>query len=126
VLAGLIPIFPAEKKFSVKPKTQASTCITHRQLSIIPSYAFTDFKSQGQTIDYAVVDLRKPPAGGLMPFSTYVALSRSKGWQSIRLLQDFNNGLFMNHPLEDLRNEDEKLEALDMTTVAKYEMGAYG
>ncbi|KAF9554268.1 hypothetical protein CPC08DRAFT_622265, partial [Agrocybe pediades] len=40
-------------------------------------YAFTDYKSQGQTIEHVIIDIAKPPSGSLSPFGTYVALSRN-------------------------------------------------
>ncbi|KAJ8583009.1 hypothetical protein M405DRAFT_749292 [Rhizopogon salebrosus TDB-379] len=52
-----------------------STKITRRQLALIPAYAFTDFKSQGQTIEHVLVDIGKTTYFGLSPFNAYVALS---------------------------------------------------
>ncbi|KAI6120905.1 hypothetical protein EDD16DRAFT_1424604, partial [Pisolithus croceorrhizus] len=43
---------------------------------ITSAYAFTDYRSQGQTIPYAIVDIAKPPTGALTLFNLYVALSR--------------------------------------------------
>ncbi|KAI5984161.1 hypothetical protein EDD15DRAFT_2174792 [Pisolithus albus] len=42
-----------------------------------PAYAFTDYRSQGQTLPCVVVDIATPPSGGLNLFNVYVALSRS-------------------------------------------------
>ncbi len=39
-----------------------------------PGYAFTDYKAQGQTIEYLIVDIGKPPTGHLSPFGAYVAI----------------------------------------------------
>ena len=41
------------------------------------AYAFTDYRSQGQTIPYVIVDIGSPPTGTLSLFNLYVALSRS-------------------------------------------------
>jgi hypothetical protein len=72
---GVIPIFPSEIKFNIPQQGQ-----TIRHLpTITASYAFTDYKSQGQTIECVIVDLGKPPWGALMAFNTYVALSQSCG-----------------------------------------------
>jgi len=73
-------------------------------------YAFTDYKSQGQTIEYVIIDIGKPPTGTLSPFSVYVALSRSRGRDTIRLLRDFDVNLFQNHPSEALRTEMKRPE----------------
>ena len=59
------------------------------------------------------------------PFSTYVALSRSRGRDSVRLLRDFDDTIFTKHPSEDLRREDERLEILIKNTTARFETGYY-
>jgi len=61
----------------------------------------------------AFTDIGKPPTGSLSPFSVYVALSRSRGRDTIRLLRDFNPNLLQNHPSEDLRIEMQRLEQLN-------------
>lgn len=57
-----------------------------------------------------------PPSGGLTPFNIYVALSRGRGRDNIRLLRNFDEKLLMMHPCEHLRIEDERLARLDMET----------
>jgi len=51
------------------------------------------------------VDLGKTVQFALSPFNAYVALSRSKGRDAIRVLRDFEDNLFTRHPSEDLREE---------------------
>ncbi|KIM60952.1 hypothetical protein SCLCIDRAFT_123129 [Scleroderma citrinum Foug A] len=46
------------------------------------AYAFTDYRSQGQTIPAVIVDIVTPPTGGLSLFNLYVALSRSSVFQA--------------------------------------------
>ncbi|KAF8318911.1 uncharacterized protein EI90DRAFT_2941237, partial [Cantharellus anzutake] len=65
--------------------------------------------SQGQTIWHVIIDLAPPPTGGLTPFNTYVALSRSSGRDTIRLLRAFNEGLFRQPASPILEVEDERL-----------------
>ncbi|KAG1832383.1 hypothetical protein EV424DRAFT_1312987, partial [Suillus variegatus] len=67
-----------------------------------PAYAFTDFKSQGQTINHILVNIGKTSSFALSPFNAYVALSHSHGRDTIRLLQDFEDDLFTRHPSESL------------------------
>ncbi|KAJ7621444.1 hypothetical protein FB45DRAFT_753768, partial [Roridomyces roridus] len=43
---------------------------------ITAAYAFTDYRSQGQTIPMLMVDIASPPCGALSLFNLYVALSR--------------------------------------------------
>jgi len=63
-----------------------------------------------------VIDLRDTPTGRISPFSVYVALSCSKGRETIRLLTDFNIELLKTHPNEDLAVEMERLGLLGAKT----------
>jgi PIF1-like helicase len=119
---GIIPISPSKSGFSVvidgeKVKVERS------QLAVVPAYAFTDYKSQGQTMEYVIVDISRPPTGSLSPFSVYVALSRSRGRKTIRILRDFDPALLMHHPSEDLRIDMARLERLDEQTKLAYSLG---
>jgi len=60
-----------------------------------------------------------PPHGKLTPFNAYVALSRAKTSSNIRLLRDFDDKLFTQHPSEFLQIEDERLDGLDKETREK-------
>jgi ATP-dependent exoDNAse (exonuclease V) alpha subunit len=79
---------------------------------LIVGYAFTDYKAQGQTLEHVIVDLTKPPRGSITPFGAYVALSHSRGRDTIRLLREFNNTLLTMHPLQMLYEEDQRLRRL--------------
>lgn len=80
------------------------------------AYAFTDYRAQGQTIPYVIIDIVKPPSGGLSLFNLYVALSRSSGRSTIRLLRDFDDNTFLEpHNMSSLQ-EDDRLEKLDRLT----------
>ena len=72
--------------------------------------------SKGQTLKQCIIDIGKLPTGELTPFNIYVALSRSRGWDIIQLLQDFEDRLFTQHPSEYLRQEDQWLVLLDEET----------
>lgn len=111
----VIPIVPVSKTFTIDMEDRKET-ITRLQLPMTPAYAFTDYRSQGQTINPVVIDIGPPPSGGLTPFNAYVALSRGQSRDSIRLLRDFDDKLFTQHPSEYLRIEDERLIELDKQT----------
>ena len=117
---GIIPISPSTMRFTVEVNGE-KVKMERRQLGIVPAYAFTDYKSQGQTMEYVIVDISKPPSGHLSPFSVYVALSRSRGRKTIRILREFDPTLFMHHPSEDLRKDMVRLEQLDEQTKEVYE-----
>ncbi len=119
--AGVIPVEPMKSSMQImlsrttgKPLRRT---VHRRQFPMTPAYAFTDYRSQGQTIPYVLVDIKSPPGPQkLSLFNLYVALSRSSGRQTIRLLRDFDERLFMQTHEEDLLLEDARLEDLDRTT----------
>ena len=113
---GVIPLTPSLAPFTVTGRTGEKFKANRRQYAMTAGYAFTDYKSQGQTIEYVIIDIGKPPTGSLSPFSIYVALSRSRGRDTIRLLRDFDPNLFQNHPSEALRSEMKRLEHLNEIT----------
>ncbi|KIK38223.1 hypothetical protein CY34DRAFT_41230, partial [Suillus luteus UH-Slu-Lm8-n1] len=116
-----IPLKPSTHQFSINSKPRYT--VTRRQLPLTPGYAFTDIKSQGQTMDYVIVDIGKTTSFGLSPINAYVALSRSRGRHTIRLLRDFENNLFTRHPSQDLRLEDARLDVLARCTEEQYFKG---
>lgn len=84
------------------------------------AYAFTDYRSQGQTIPYVIVDIAKPPTGSLTLFNVYVALSRSSGRGTIRLLRDFDEEVLLKPLDEHLALEDDRLRRLDKETEVRW------
>ena len=72
-------------------------------------------------MECVIVDISKPPTGSLSPFGAYVALSRSRGQNTIRILKDFDPSLLMHHPSEDLRIDMMRLECLDTLTKETHE-----
>jgi hypothetical protein len=122
---GLIPIVPIAKTFSINvpssnPLDSRSTRKTVKclQLPITGAYAFTDYRSQGQTIPQVIVDIATPPDTGrcLSLFNVYVALSRSAGRQTIRLLRDFDEKTFLQPQDSELLEEDRRVTLLDSET----------
>ncbi|KAJ7112356.1 hypothetical protein C8R44DRAFT_742034 [Mycena epipterygia] len=86
------------------------------QFAMTGAYLFTDYRSQGQTIPYILVDIAAPPTGSLSLFNLYVvALSRSSDRETIHLLRDFDDELFMKSHYPMLLAED-GLKALNEQT----------
>ncbi|KAG6805475.1 hypothetical protein H0H92_015239, partial [Tricholoma furcatifolium] len=73
-------------------------------------HAFTDYRSQGQTIPNVLVDIATPPTGGLSLFNL------SSGRHSIRILRDFDDSIFMAAHDPELLAEDDRLEHMDRQT----------
>ena len=114
-----------EVSFNIKYRQNPKTKILRRQYPICAGYAFTDHKAQGQTLEHVLIDIGTTKKFPVTPFSAYVALSRSRGRDSVHLLRDFDDTIFMKHPSEDLRREDERLEILIKNTTARFETGYY-
>ena len=123
---GQILIFPVEHGFTISTRGKPRTKVHHRQYPLTPAYAFTDHKAQGQTMEPVLVDIGQVPGSfGISLFGAYVALSRGRGRESIRLLRDFKDNLFTRHPSENLRLEDLQLEELSRKTKERWEVGFY-
>ena len=102
---------------TTKGGKKAPRTVRRRQFPITAAYAFTDYRSQGQTITYVLVDIAPPPRGSL--FNLYVVLSRSSGRDTIRLLRDFDDEMFRKSHDPALQ-EVERLEKMDSETEAWY------
>ena len=85
------------------------------------AYTFTDYRSQGQTLPYVIIDIASPPTGMLSLFNLYIALSRSSRRASIRLLCNFDDKLFMASHDPALVDEDERLDKLNIETKSWHE-----
>ena len=125
---GVVPIVPISKDIRIEEKDTQTGAISKKtvrktQLPITAAYAFTDYRSQGQTIRNVIVDIGKPPTNELSLFNVYVALSRSSGRRTIRLLRGFDDKLFTKSVGEELMLEDERLAELNMNTKLLYEDG---
>ena len=121
---GTVWIFPTKKKFKLGGRSGVH--IKREQFALTPAYAFTNFKSKGQTIESVIVDLAKPPSRALTGFHAYISLSRSHGWGTIWLLQDFDERHFMKHPNKYLWKEDARLEQLENETKKQYDDREFG
>ena len=112
---GVIPIQRVTSKTQIRVGGKSRT-VTRAQFPITGAYSFTDYRAQGQTIPYVVVDIASPPSSGLSLFNLYVALSRSSGRNTIRLLRDFDDKTFLQAHVPELIEEDERLGELDVIT----------
>lgn len=120
----VVPVEPATTSYRIQVPIAGQTVnrtVKRRQYPITAAYAFTDYRSQGQTIPYVIIDIATPPTGGLNLFNLYVALSRSAGRESIRLLRDFDAKLLQQKHNSALIQEDERLDILDKKTNLWYE-----
>ena len=112
---GIIPIQRISTRSQIRVGGKSRT-VTRTQFPITGAYSFTDYRAQGQTIPYVLIDIASPPTSGLSLFNLYVALSRSSGRNTIRLLRDFDDDMFLQAHVPELLEEDERLAGLDLIT----------
>ncbi|KAF8463787.1 hypothetical protein JB92DRAFT_2823948 [Gautieria morchelliformis] len=98
--------------------------VQRRQLPLT-AYTFTDYKAQGQTLQPVIIDIARPPSGGLNAFNAYVAISRGKSCSMVRFLRDFDSSIFTNHPNIDLAECNKRLESLNDETKVRYAAGGW-
>ncbi|GBE80035.1 ATP-dependent DNA helicase PIF1 [Sparassis crispa] len=126
----VIPVEPMAMSMRIKVDLPGGMVghryVRRKQFPVTGAYAFTDYQSQGQTIPIVIVDMKTPPPPGTLSlFNLYVALSRSSGRSTIRLLRDFDPELLLKQSHDpDLLAEDDRLERLNEQTKAWWvEMG---
>lgn len=111
VVAGrpdIIPVFPSSVNFRFNDASGGSFLVKCVQVPLVPAFAFTDYKSQGRTLDWVVVNLAK----GNSLQSIYVMLSRATGLQRILVLRWFPPNKVYQCPAQDLRDEFKHLEVI--------------
>ena len=113
---NVIPIEPISMRMDVQMENGKSMVVRRTQFPITGAYAFTDYRSQGQTISRAIIDIAPPPRGSLNLFNLYVALSRCPDREHIRLLREFKEEMLLKKHEESLIREDERLECMEKNT----------
>ncbi len=73
--------------------------VTRKQLPLLPAYSYTDFKSQGRTLDRAIVDLYTARGQGV-----YVMLSRVKTLKGFAIMRWFPSTKIFQRLSEDMRD----------------------
>ena len=124
---GVIPIQPRTQNLQISVQQRkgkpAHRTVRREQLPLTLAYAFTDYRAQGQTIVPVLIDIATPPGGKLNLFNVYVALSRSAGRHSLRLLRGFDPRIIMQGHTAELLMEDDRLRRMDQVTRIVVEQG---
>ena len=88
-----VPIFTEKGNFPVRVKGKKdSVSVNRTQFPLVPRFSCTSHKSQGQTLDKAIVDLVPQPGlkGGIEINFAYVPLSRVRTSQNLTILRPFD------------------------------------
>ena len=112
---GMTPIQHISSHVQIRVRGK-SRAVTRTQFPITGADSFTDYRVQGQTILYVIIDIVPPPTSGLSLFNLYIFLSRGSGCEMIRLLRDSDDEMFLQVHEPELTDEDERLEWMDMAT----------
>ena len=98
----------------IHPHSQKKCMIKRTQLPIIPAFAMTTHKAQGQTMTQAILDLQSCK-GTEAP---YVMLSRVKSLNGLLILRPFEQRKIQCRQSEELRAELKRLECLRLQTLS--------
>ncbi|KIM77056.1 hypothetical protein PILCRDRAFT_77181 [Piloderma croceum F 1598] len=105
---NIVPIVPISTTFRYKQPNGLHFSITRRQLPLIPVYAFTDYKVQGQLMERAIVDITY--CSSLQ--SMYVMLSRVRSLKGIAILRKYPANKINQRLAQEFRNEFKRLKSL--------------
>jgi len=105
---SLVPILLVDKEFTYENRTY-----TRRQFPLMVAYAITVHKSQGLSLDKAVLNIAKKD---FSPGLTYVAVSRVKTLQGILFDEPFDFSRFISSSTSstEMRNVDKEYRAAQM------------
>ena len=117
-----IPIFPKTENFQVSPQGQQSRgkqnvkklTVNRCHFPIVPRFSCTAHKSQGMTLDKAIVDL-VPPSGmkSIKLDFSYVPLSRVRRLEDLTILRPFDPNIIKVKPSEAYLSMMEEFKRMD-------------
>ena len=108
----IIPIFPEWTSFYWYRANGQRVSVSRTQLPLLPSYAYTDYKSQGRSLTEAIVD----PESASSLQGVYVMLSRVRSLAGCAILRPFKVTKVIQRLSQELRTELHRLEELDHHT----------
>jgi Helitron helicase-like domain at N-terminus/PIF1-like helicase len=110
----IAPVIPTSSSFDDKKQHR----INRTQLPLLPGYCYTDYKSQGRSLDCAIVDLHRTKSLQ----GAYVMLSRVRSLDGLIILRDFDDKVIEQELTSDLRKELTRLDRMNEYTLKKHEM----
>ncbi|KAJ7286217.1 hypothetical protein C8J57DRAFT_1216440 [Mycena rebaudengoi] len=116
----IVPIVPVTSSFIYKAQSGQKFSISRTQLPLVPAYAYTDYKSQGRSLQRVIVDL----ASARSLQSLYVMISRASSLKAVAVFRNFTASKVNLRLGQDFRREFDRLEALDASTKSRWEQWA--
>jgi hypothetical protein len=129
--SNLVPIPMMEQTFRIniadilpkdkKPKSDQKTILSikRRALPLVPGYSITTHKSQGQTLNNVVIDLKLPSRTDDIA-AIYVPLSRVKRLTDLIILRHFDYKTLLMKPSKSQLAEIERLDKLYIETQLRF------
>ena len=109
-------ILPKDKR--PKSNQNAVLSIKRRALPLVPAYSITTHKSQGQTLNNVVIDLKLPNENDDIA-AIYVPLSRVKRLADLIILRHFDYKVLLIKPSKSQLAEIERLDELYLKTQSR-------
>ncbi|KAJ3549401.1 hypothetical protein NMY22_g893 [Coprinellus aureogranulatus] len=119
---GIVPLFPTSVSIShpINIGQLSAKSFRRRQIPIVPAYSYTDYKSQGRTLERAIVDITSARGQGI-----YVMLSRVTSLNGLLILRWFPNNRILQRMSAELRSEVNRINELDTHTHRLYQRGVF-
>lgn len=115
----IVPVLPERKSFDIQVLTASGIqkrTVSRVQLPLVPAYSYTDYKSQGRSLDRVVVDLGS--ARSLQ--GVYVMLSRVRSIHGLAILRWFPATRVYQRVSEELRDELKRVDVLHDVSAEVY------
>jgi ATP-dependent DNA helicase PIF1 len=116
----IVPILPERVSFEYKfstPTGLEKRRVSRYQLPLLPAYSYTDYKSQGRSLEKAIVDL----ASARSLQGVYVMLSRVKTMRGLAILRWFPSTKVYQRLSEELREELKRVDFMSVIGEQVYE-----
>jgi hypothetical protein len=114
--ADVIQILPERNTFAYKQPGGGTYYISRSQLPLVPAYAYTANKIQGQSLKYALVNLKSARRTQAL----YVMILRAIFLENLAIMRWFPSTNLDRRLSPEYRNEFKRLEKLDERTMAEY------
>ena len=109
----IVPVIPQRQSFKVG--RSPSYNVSREQVPLMPAYSYTDYKSQGRSLERAIIDIQS--AGRSQ--GIYVMLSRVKSLQGLLILRPFEATKFPKDVSRDYKEELQRIDKMDQMTMQR-------
>jgi hypothetical protein len=122
------PIFPVSVNFThvfSKGPPKKSTSVKRTQVPLVPNFASTNFKCQGDTFTSAIIDMAPSGTTVSKAASAYVSFSRVTRSNQLFILREFPIAIIQRGAKSTVANKEKtlamkRLEILSISTMEKY------